>query len=165
VVIRPDTSAEAAETFRVTLTGVNGGGYSLGQAIAAGTILDNDPGVPDTATVGDVSIWEGNRVRVEPVYNAVKIPVTLPLPASSSGTVTATVVPGSAQAGTDYVAPTKPTVVTFGAGQFQKDLTVKVLADISSEADETFTVVLSAPTGGISLGSHTVGTITILNDD
>ncbi|MFO1159173.1 MAG: nidogen-like domain-containing protein [Reyranellaceae bacterium] len=50
--------------------------------------------------------------------------------------------------------------LTFAAGETSKLVTVLVTADSVVEADEGFTVTLSAPTGGATLGTSTaVGTI------
>ena len=68
---------------------------------------------------------------------------------------------GSASAGLDYTAASG--TVTFTAGQTSQDIIVSVAGDATVEADETFTVTLSAPTGA-TLGTAT-STVTIANDD
>ncbi|MEB3271931.1 MAG: Calx-beta domain-containing protein [Synechococcus sp.] len=54
--------------------------------------------------------------------------------------------------------------VSFAGGEVSKLITVNVQGDLANEADETFTVSLSNPTNGASLGVATA-TGTILNDD
>ena len=55
--------------------------------------------------------------------------------------------------------------MTFVAGATTATITVTVLGDTTVEPDETFNVTLSNPTGGLSLGSPSAATVTILNDD
>jgi uncharacterized protein len=54
--------------------------------------------------------------------------------------------------------------VTFADGQSTATITINVSGDISFELDDTFTVTLSNPVGGATLGA-TTATGTILNDD
>jgi chitinase len=69
---------------------------------------------------------------------------------------------GSATAGQDYTAASG--TVTFSAGQTSKQVSVTVAGDAAAEADETFTVTLSAPSGA-TLGAAKTSTVTISNDD
>ena len=83
----------------------------------------------------------------------------------STGTVTVAwaTANGTATAGSDYTAGSG--TLTFAAGETSKSLTVAVLDDSSAENNETFTVTLSNPTGGATLGDTTVCTVTIVDDD
>lgn len=125
----------------------------------------------NTVSVGDASVVEGDSgVR------KVKIPVTASNPSSSPFQVDATVVPGTATYPGDLVKDpmkggtpvTKPVVFKPPAGggltPTTRYVVVAVTADTASEGDETFTVVLSNPTGGYTLG-RSVGTGTIVDDD
>jgi beta-glucanase (GH16 family) len=69
---------------------------------------------------------------------------------------------GTAKANEDYIAIADATL-TFAANETQKKIVVTVLADDLKEADEVFTVVLSAP-GNASLAKSGAN-ITIKNDD
>lgn len=55
-------------------------------------------------------------------------------------------------------------VVQFAAGQQSAIVTVYVAGDFTGEANETFTLTLSNPTSGLTLGAATA-TATIVNDD
>ena len=68
---------------------------------------------------------------------------------------------GSAWAGSDYAATSG--TVSIPAGQLTGFAFVTVLADISIEANETMSVTLSAPVGGVVVAP--TGTGRILNDD
>ena len=92
-------------------------------------------------------------------------PVTLSNPSSQSvqaswGTLTGTAVPGATLA-EDYVSNTGS--ITFLPGEVTLNIVVQVHADEVPEADETFSVVLSLPSGGTLLKGQGMGTI--LNDD
>jgi len=57
------------------------------------------------------------------------------------------------------------TILTFEAGETDQIVTVTTLEDTVNEADETFVVSLSNPTGGGTIGSSGLSTITIQDDD
>lgn len=69
---------------------------------------------------------------------------------------------GSATAGADYQAASG--TLTFAAGQATATVAVTILGDAQPEADETFVLNLSNPTGGAAL-ADAQGQATILNDD
>jgi hypothetical protein len=86
----------------------------------------------------------------------------------STGTVgvTYTLADGSATGGAsctpgvDYVNP-GPQTLTFNDGVASQPISVTLCSDLSIDASETFSITLSNPTGGASLGSPTVATATI----
>ncbi|MEB3195130.1 MAG: bluetail domain-containing putative surface protein [Cyanobacteriota bacterium] len=65
--------------------------------------------------------------------------------------------------GADFSGVTSGTL-SFAAGQSSRILTINAAGDLRQENDETFSVTLSSPTGGI-LGSTAVAAATIRNDD
>ncbi len=70
---------------------------------------------------------------------------------------------GTATGGLDFVAAAG--TLSFAAGETQKSITVSILDDADEEADETFTVALSSPTGGATLGAPVTATVTLHDDD
>lgn len=70
---------------------------------------------------------------------------------------------GTATAGTDYTGITQ--TLTFADGETAKVVTVTLLDDSTQEADETFTLNLSNPTSGATLGTPASATATIIDDD
>ena len=71
---------------------------------------------------------------------------------------------GSADAGTDFQA--RSGVVSFDdADSGARGLSVPIIDDDKYEGDETFTVALSDPQGGVTLGPITELTVTIRDND
>jgi len=117
---------------------------------------------PPELNVGDVTIVEGDSG----LHNAMKFAITLSDPAATDTIVQWTITPGTATAGSDYLALKKPKQTKIKAGKTTAFATVKVLPDTVSETDETFSVTLdSVVSGPAVLGTHSVGTGTILDDE
>jgi hypothetical protein len=147
-----DMVVELVET--VILTVIAGSGYIVGApASATGTIADDDVA---RISIGDATITEGNNQT-----SNVTLTLTLSSPASTTVTVTASTVAGSAVAGGDFVAKTG--TVTFNAGSTTAVFTVAVAGDRRAEPTETFTVVLSNPSGATVLDG--TGVVTIVDND
>ena len=68
---------------------------------------------------------------------------------------------GTALAGSDYTATSG--LLTFSPGQVSKSVVVTVTGDTVKEANETFVMNLSSPTGATIFDGQGVGIIT--NDD
>jgi hypothetical protein len=157
--VKADTAVEGDETLAVTLSQATGvAGLAPGRTVGTITILNDDGGSGLRASVGDVSIWEGNGGKA----NTAKVLVTLSSPATSTVTVTVTLTTGTA--GTADFKTWAPKVVTFNAGQFQHSVSISVVPDTSHEGNETASLKLSAPSAGLTFG-RAIGTLTILDDD
>jgi hypothetical protein len=72
-------------------------------------------------------------------------------------------VDGSAVAGADYTETSG--TLPFGAGERSKSFVVPILNDSSGEGSETFTIVLSNPTGGAILGPRSAAPATIVDNE
>src|SRR5207253_840880 len=70
---------------------------------------------------------------------------------------------GTGVAGTDYIGQTG--TLTFGPGVTVQGLTIQILPNTRDDGDRTFSVALSAPTGGATLGSGSTATVIITDDD
>ncbi len=114
-------------------------------------------GLVPSVSIGDVATVEGNAGT-----KLASFPVNLSAPAASTQSVSFATVNASAQAGTDYVATSG--VISFAAGETQKVVTVSIVGDTTQEADETFSVMLSAPSSGMEVLDGQ-GDGVILNDD
>ena len=158
-----DALAEGAETFTVTLSAPSGGfpgGISLNTSATTGTGTINLSD-PATLSVNSASANEGSNVTF-----------TVTLSGSPGAAVTVdfatSVATGNTAVQSDFTSTTG--TLTFSAGAtgagLSKTFTVATTQDALAEGNETFTVTLSAPSGGfpggISLNtSATTGTGTI----
>jgi hypothetical protein len=149
-----DTVVEPAETVTLTLSNPQGGA-SLGTPNPATlTINDNDTAGSVQFSAATYSVGEGG--------GNVTLTVTRTGGTASGVTVAYATANGSATAGADYSS--RSGTLTFNAGVTSQTFTVPILQDTLPEGAETFTVTLSNPGGGATLGATTVATVTI-NDD
>jgi hypothetical protein len=114
-----------------------------------------NPAVPPSQiTIGDVSVVEGNAGTTAAVFQVQQT-------GTGSASVNFTTVSGSAQSGVDFVAASG--TVVFPPGSSSQTVTVQVIGDLLVEPDETFSVVISNPQGGVITDASGLGTI--VNDD
>jgi Calx-beta domain len=130
---------------------------TIATATATGTVLNDDPSSGLAVNVGDATISEGNSG-----LRRLKFTVALSDPASAPVTVDYATAAATATPGDDYVS--NHGTVKIDAGATTGSLTIVVRADAAVETAEGFTVTLSNPSAGVTLGRAT-GTGTILNDD
>ena len=130
-----DTVVESDETLVVQLTKGKSAGNVRANDSATVTIMDNDSVTvsvePATATEGDPASFVVRMSGEAP--GAVEVSYE-----TTNGTGA-----GAAVAGTDYM--TASGTLTFSPGETSKTVEVKTLPDDLNEADETFTVTLTAP--------------------
>jgi hypothetical protein len=160
VTITGDTKVEATENFTVNIS--NATNATILDGAGTGTITNDDSA---TISIADANVTEGNTGNAPMTFNvtlsnAVDRPVTITVN-TSNGTATV--------ADNDYTAITAGTV-TIPAGQTTGTVTVNATGDTRAEANENFTVTLSAPlVGGVADTSVTLldatATGTINNDD
>lgn len=91
--------------------------------------------------------------------------VTIDRVDGSSGSISATLTLGDGTAITPTDYDSAPILVEFADGETTKTVTVPILEDTLSEADETINLSLSAPTGGAALGSLVTAVLTIADND
>ncbi len=149
-----DATAEATETFGVTLSGPSGG--TLGSATGTGTILDNDP-TQTVVSIADATIVEGPANSKRTLWFTVTL---VPAPTALVYFNYATT-DGSATGGIDYFTISDQFKVQAGVSSVQ--LGIAVYGDGIVEGDETFFVTLSAPINAV-LGDA-LATGTIADDD
>lgn len=151
IAILGDTAAEDNETFRVRLD--NASGATIADAQATGTIVDDDTAeVPPALSIEPATVVEGDGGTV-----AATFVVTLSHAASVLVTVDYATASGTAASGIDF-SPINGTLV-FPAGETSRTITVNVAGDLAVESDETFTVILTNPTGATLADSEGIGTI------
>lgn len=150
-----DTLVELDETYKVTLSAPTNATISDGTAIA--TIVNDDvAALLPTLAIADAAISEGNSGG-----KLLSFVVTLSAASASAVSVSYATADGTATAGSDYTASTG--TVTFAPGETSKTVQVAVKGDTAVEANETFTVMLSAPSGATIADGSALATIT--NDD
>lgn len=159
VPVKSDALSESTETFRVLLgtpTGLTGA--TLVNLWGTGTILDDDATAGTRAAIGDASIREGDDGTGSMLM---KVQVSLTQAAGATVSIPYSTVTGSAS--TRDFTPKSGSLV-FSATAKTKTLSLVVAREWIPEANDTFTVVLGAPTGPATVTRGT-GTFTILNDD
>lgn len=130
------------------------GGVNAGQSF--GGVVPPQPG---TLNVADATTAEGDNGSHDLVFTVTRAD-------GSAGAVSAswTVTFGSADAADFGAAFTATGTVSFADGATTAEIRLPVQGDTAFESNETFTVTLSAPQGGVALGDATA-TGTIANDD
>ena len=93
--------------------------------------------------------------RCAPVYLGAPLAPLAPLAPSYQVSINYATKDQTATAGKDYKAQSG--TLTFAHGQVSQSLTIEIIDDDIYEKDETFTVVLSEPTGGAKFDRDTDG--------
>ncbi|CAM5301030.1 Calx-beta domain-containing protein [Thauera mechernichensis] len=164
VTIADDVWVEHAESFRVRITEASGG-----------VLLDADE-VSETVSIADDDVSIVSIEALTPALSEAEagtntsfsFKITLdqaPVAAQSlSWSVTGSGI--NAADAADFVGGLLPQgVVTFAAGETEKQIDIVVLGDDVREFDEGFTVSLSDPSAGIQLGDSSSASALILTDD
>ena len=141
-----DSEQEAEERFLVTLS--SPAGATLNDDTGVGTILDNDH--PAVLSIGDAApVVEGG---------AAQFTVRLTGTSGEAVTVDFQTVDGTAEAGEDYTETSG--TLRFEPGETALTVSVSVLDDAISEAEERFTVELGQASGATVSDGTATGTIT-----
>ena len=154
-----DLIVEGAKTFTVNLSGPAGATMGTVPTVTV-TLNDNDSGV--VFSIANYTVLE-NAGNVTLTVNRIG-------PATMAASVMWTTANGSATAGQDFgtlgSAVQRTGVLSWLAGNATpKTIVIPIINDAVNEGDETFTVVLSAPSTGIVLGAPSTATVTITDDD
>ena len=150
-----DTLDEPAEYFTVTLANPGAATTIGASATMRVDILDDD--IPGVLAL--------SAATFSAVESAPTVGLTVSRTNGSDGTVSATftATTGSATAGADFATLTGS--VTLLDGEVSKTFSVALLDDFLDEPSETFTVTLSAPTAGSTLGAQRAAIVTLADDD
>ncbi|HKU13199.1 MAG TPA: Calx-beta domain-containing protein [Steroidobacteraceae bacterium] len=162
--ILDDAVAEPDEAFQVALA--NASGATLG-AVTSATITipanDQPPPPPANGQPGSLQLSASAYGVNESSGNLI---VTITRVGGTNGVVgaTLTITPGSAVAGSDYVGTSS--TVSFGAGDASSRIvSIPIVNDSVAELAESFSVTLSAPSGGATLGAPTTAQVSISDND
>ena len=153
VVIINDQLEESTESFNVRLTNVVGEASFSSVTNVAVTVLDNDSTLE--LTVNSATVVESVGSVTFTVSRTGFLSTTVTLPFSTLN--------GSATAGADFTATTN--VLTFATNVSSQQIIVPIVNDTVVESTEAFTLQLYTPGGEASLGTRTLATITITDDD
>jgi hypothetical protein len=155
IALKPDYFAEPDETFGLLLASPIGAVIDDGTATA--TIVNDDGAIP-AASVADASISEGGWFTTKSMVFTVR----LSSPTQATVSLKYKTADGTASSSSDYSA--KAATLSFAPGETSKTVSVTVKGDRFREPDETFQLLLSNPSNGLTIsGSSATGTIT--NDD
>jgi len=125
------------------------------QSTAVVTIVDNDQAGALFFKTASLTAGEGGFVELSVQRTAAF--------GAGPATVAYATVDGTATAGLDY-QPTSG-VLVFGPNVFFSNFRVNILPNLRDDGDRSFTVALSAPTGGATLGAPSTASIAIKNND
>ena len=156
VTILDDSIVDPDETFEVTILNPQGGA-TLGEVTTTVVTIDDDE------KPGAFAFLDGEATVDE---DAGSIFLTVQRSGGSDGTVTvnfATTADGTATENVDFDSVSG--TLTFENGVETQQIEIPITDDSLIEANETFNVVLTAPTGGAALGSPSTVQVTILEDD
>ena len=154
VAIVDDLLDEPDETFYLSLAGAVGA--QVDDSLATGTIADDDPepGTPGAPEAG-LSIVDAAASERD---GALAFTVLLGAASGRPVTVRYATEAGTAAAGDDYTAAVAQ-VLTFAPGDTERIISVPLADDALDEADETFSVQLSAAEHAVILRAQATGTI------
>ena len=156
VLVTGDTTPESDETFSLLLSNpVNG---DLADGTAIGTI-QNDDVVPTLAVTSVTQAEDNAGSNPEFVFTA-----SLSAASAQPVVIVYNTTDGTATtADNDYIAASG--TLTFNPGETSKSITISVVGDNVTEADETFSLTVT-PTSGTLTSSDPISVLgTILNDE
>jgi hypothetical protein len=155
VTLNEDTVVEGTEFIRIEL-------FDPSVSIALGSSFRATIQIGDDDSGGAVQFASSSSAAAE---SAGTITVAVSRTGGQASGVTAQVgiTGGAATPGVDFTLNT--TQVTFGANQTSANVSVTILQDSVLEAEECFTLALSSPAGGATLGATTQHAVCITDDD
>jgi hypothetical protein len=150
-----DTIVEGTETVNLALSGpVAGATVVPGRGIATLLILDDDVG-----GVLQFSAATFNATECAALPCNAVLTVSRTGGAASGVTVDFATADGTATSAADYVATTG--TITFAAGQTSQVIRIPLQIDVGAQPVKSFTVVISNPAGGGTLGARTTAEVRI----
>ncbi len=153
-----DSNFEGPETVRLAIRSVTGAATLAGQTNALAIIVDNElPPTPGSLQFSVTSVNAPESVGT--------VTLTVTRAGGSAGEVTVDYATddGSALSGEDYAGDAGTLVL--GPGVTSRTVILEIVPDALDESNEVFTVTLSNPSNGATLGERQTATITITDDD
>lgn len=168
--LKDDSASEAAETLTVALRNPTGGAI-LGQPSAVQVTIGDDesgatgvaPPPPSGAPVTSSIAFSASAYDWAEDKGSVLITMQRLGPTEGSASISYATSDGTARAGIDYTVANG--TLTFAAGEASKTFTVALANDSVMEGNKTVNLKLSAPVGGITLGTPSTALLTSVDTD
>jgi Leucine-rich repeat (LRR) protein len=159
VTITDDSIYEDDEKFSLKLSNPTGGATIGTPKTTVVTIVDNEPKPPAGVLQFSSATYSVNE-------NGGTVNITVTRAESSDGAISVECKSsnGSATAGEDYNAVSK-TLNWADGDDSDKTFTAYIIDDADVEGNETFSLTLSEPTGGATIGSPDIAVVTIVDDE
>ena len=154
--VSTDISQFAGQSIQILFEAGDLAGGSLIEAAVDDVVVEVLPNLPGTFNVSNTSVNLDE--------SAGTATVTISRSVGRQGEVTVDYATIAGSAGEADFVPTAGTLV-FADGQSEQTVTIEITDDSVVEALETFQLEISNPTGGAVLGSETLASITIADDD
>jgi hypothetical protein len=156
ITIIDDAITEATENFSMIVLPTSN--------CIAGNILTIQNNILDNEIVSNFSFQTATSTVLENV-GIISIPVAISAATPLACSVTASLVPGTATNPQDFSGTITQTL-NFAANTVgTQNVVITINDNLINELSETFTVVLSTPTNGTTLGAFTIYTVTITDND
>ena len=118
-------------------------------------VVVSSPDRPPVVSVADAQVAEG--------AGAATLTITADITSTSDVIVSYATADGTASSTLDYAATS--TTATIAAGTTSTNISIAIVDDTLSEADETFSVILTGATNGTVSAFNGSSTVTIIDDD
>jgi hypothetical protein len=165
VPILNDTAVEGVETVNLALSAPTGGAQLvIGRDTAVLSITEDDvAGVIQFSALS----FNATECSLLAITCNATLTVTRTGGLASGVTVDYATADGTAIAGTDYGTagnPTPPTgTLTFGAAQATQFIRIPILGELGAQPTKSFSVLLSNPGSGATLGARTSATVNVID--
>jgi uncharacterized delta-60 repeat protein len=150
--ILDDALGEGSEWFSLTLT--NATGVDVNDQAAATLVIVDD----ESAVAFSTSVFQASESQP-----TASLTVTRTGSAAIPFSVNYTTSDGTATSGQDYAAQNG--TLNFASGESNKTIVLSIFNDTRIEGDETVSVTLSNPSGGVAIGNQGSATLVISDDD
>lgn len=157
IVTTDDSNVESDETVLVNLSGATGGA-TITDSQGIGTISNNDSAPPCSGVSFTITSNGAVMEGANSDFTVSKSGST-----SNDCSVSYASANGTATSGSDYTSSSG--TLTFSSVQVSLPISVATIDDTAVESAETFSISLSSPSGGATLGSPSSATATINSND
>jgi hypothetical protein len=165
VPITDDSESEGNETVFVKLSSPGGGGQLGSPDTATLTIVDNDAGDGseiDASNINGVFIFSASEYQVAEDMGSIEI--VIDRTSGATGTATVKFATSNGTADSSYYDQNIGTL-TFDDGETSKKITITIKDNTKNNGNKTINLKLSLPTGNATLGSQSISTLIIVDNE